>query len=301
MIDAAEQEFCGETKGWESWRSLLLRIRYREVLILQGPPLMGAALSLGPWTGASLVSIGILFFAGFLLIAHIWSLNDWADLPAGRCNPMLGLSLSLLVVSMALFACLGRTTLLIAIGVALLGFVYSHPAINAKGKPVFSSLTHLAGGLLHFLLGYSVFSAIGLKAVMTASFFTLVFTAGHATQEVQDYEDDRFKGIRTNAVVFGKTAVFIAAFVCFALAYGDFALLSLSGILPPRLWLIAVALFPLHGHWSVDALRTGLGPDCLRRLRSSYRVLFILIGIALASGLFAKDLYEKFANVFPHR
>src|ERR1700722_15006139 len=44
MIDAAEQEFCGETKGWESWRSLLLRIRYREAFILQGPPLMGAAL-----------------------------------------------------------------------------------------------------------------------------------------------------------------------------------------------------------------------------------------------------------------
>jgi 4-hydroxybenzoate polyprenyltransferase len=301
MIDAAEQEFRGETKGWKSWRSLLLRIRYREVLILQGPPLMGAALSLRHWTGASLVSIGILFFAGFLLVAHIWSLNDWADLPAERCNPMLGLSLSLLVLSMALFTCLGRTTLLIAIGVALLGFVYSHPAIDAKGKPVFSSVTHLAGGLFHFLLGYSVFSTLGLKAVMTASFFALVFTAGHATQEVQDYEDDRLMGIRTNAVVFGKTAVFIAAFIGFACAYGDFAWLSLSGILPPRLWLMAVALFPLHCYWSLDALRTGLDPDRLRRLRNCYRVLFILIGMAIASGLFAKDLHEKFANYFPHR
>src|ERR1700722_6163729 len=99
MIDAAKQEFCGETKGWESWRSLLLRIRYREVLILQGPPLMGAAVALRHWTGASLSSIGILFIAGFLLVAHIWSLNDWADLPAERGNPMLGLSVCLLVAS----------------------------------------------------------------------------------------------------------------------------------------------------------------------------------------------------------
>lgn len=301
MIDAAEQEYRGETKGWETFRALLLRIRYREVLILQGPPLMGAALSLGHWTAASLVSLGMLFFAGFLLVAHIWSLNDWADLPAERGNPMIGLSLSLLVLSMALFACLGRTTLLIAIGVALLGFVYSHPAIDAKGKPLLSSFTHLAGGLLHFLLGYSVFSIIGLKAVLTASFFTLVFTAGHATQEVQDYEQDRLNGIRTNAVEFGKAAVFIAAFVCFTLAYADFALLSFSGILPPCLWLIAAVLFPLHCRWSLDALRAGLDPDRLRRLRNSYRVLFILIGAAIASGLFARDFYEKFTHCFPHR
>jgi 4-hydroxybenzoate polyprenyltransferase len=285
---AGKQKFCGETKGWESWHSLPLRIRYREVLILQGPPLMGAALSLRHWTGASLVPVGILFLAGFLLVAHIWSLNDWADLPAERSNSLLALSLSLLMVSMALFSHLGRTTLLIAIGVALLGFVYSHPAINAKGRPLFSSVTHLAGGLLHFLLGYSVFSTIGLRAVLVATFFTLVFTAGHATQEVQDYEDDRLKGVRTNAVVFGKTAVFIAAFVGFAFAYGDFAWLSLSGILPPCLWLIAAALFPLHCHWSLDAMRSGLGHDRLRRLRNCYRVLFILIGTAMVLGLFAK-------------
>ena len=260
---------------------------------------MGAALTLRHWTGPSVGSVGILFFAGFLLVAHIWSLNDWADLRAERCPRLIGLSLFLLLLSMALFVCLGKTTLLIAIGVALLGFVYSHPAIDAKGIPIFSSVTHLAGGLLHFLLGYSVFSTIGLKAVWTATFFTLVFTAGHATQEVQDYEDDRLMGIRTNAVAFGKTAVFIAAFIGFAFAYADFVLLSLSGILPPRLWLMAVALFPLHCHCSLDALRTGLGPDRLQRLRNGYRVLFILIGMAIASGLFAKDLYEKFSNYFP--
>lgn len=290
MIDTYDQEFREKMKSRESWRSLLFHIRYREVLMLQGPTLVGAALSLGHWTGTALVSIGILFFAGFLLVAHIWSLNDWVELPAERRNPVLWLSLSLLVLSMALFACLGWATLLIAIGVALLGFAYSHAAINAKGRPVLSSVTHLAGGSLHFLLGYSVFSPIGLKAVMISSFFTVVFTAGHATQEVQDYEEDRLNGIRTNAVVFGKTAVFIAAFIGFAFAYGDLALLSLYGALPPRLWLIAVALFPLHCHWSLNAWRTGLHPDGMGRLRNRYRVLFILIGMAIAAGI----IYEMF-------
>lgn len=285
MIDAFDEGFRGKIKERETWRSLLLHIRYREVLLLQGPPLMGAALSLTRWTGASLLSLGILFCAGFLLVAHIWSLNDWVELPAERRNPVLGLSLSLLVLSLALFTCLGWTTLLIAIGVALLGFVYSHPAIDAKGRPVLSSVTHLAGGALHFLLGYSVFSPIGWKAVMISSFFTLVFTAGHATQEAEDCEEDRLNGIRTNAVVFGKTAVFIAAFVGFVFAYGDLAWLSLYGFLPPRLWLMAAALFPLHSYWSLAAWRTGLNPDGIRRLRNRYRALFILIGIAIASGI----------------
>jgi len=285
MIDAFDEEFRGKMKGREAWRSLLLHIRYREVLLLQGPPLMGAALSLRHWTGASLVSLGILFCAGFLLVAHIWCLNDWVELPAERRSPVLGLSLFLLVLSLALFTCLGRATLLLAIGVALLGLVYSHPAINAKGRPVLSSVTHLVGGSLHFLLGYSVFSPIGWKAVMISSFFTLVFTAGHATQEVEDFEEDRLNGIRTNAVVFGKTAIFIAAFVGFVLAYGDLAWLSLCGMLPSRLWLMALALFPLHCHWSRKAWRAGLCPADVRRLRNRYRVLFLLIGIAIASGI----------------
>jgi len=285
MIDAFDQEFREKMKGSESWHSLLFHIRCREVLMLQGPPLMGAALSLTRWTGTSLVSTGILFFAGFLLVAHIWSLNDWVELPAERRNPVLGLSLSLLALSMVLFTCLGRTTLFIAIGVALLGFAYSHPAIGAKGRPVLSSVTHLAGGSLHFLLGYSVFSHISWKAVMISSFFTLVFTAGHAMQEVQDYEEDRCNDIRTNAVVFGKNAVFIAAFIGFVFAYGDLVLLSLYGALPPRVWLIAGALFPLHCHWSLYALRAGLCPDDVGRLRNRYRVLFLLIGMAIALGI----------------
>src|SRR6516225_8051250 len=115
MIDAFDLELREKMKGRESRRSLLFHIRCREVLMLQGPPFMGAALSLGHWTGTSLVSIGILFFAGFLLVAHIWSLNDWVELPAERRGPVLGLSLSLLALSMLLFTCLSRTTLLIAV------------------------------------------------------------------------------------------------------------------------------------------------------------------------------------------
>jgi len=281
---------------------LLSCIRYREVLILQGPPLMGVALSIGKLTVGKLPAVIVFAAASFILVAHIWSLNDWADIHTDRddrnksarvfsgkgVNPreMLWLSISLLVASLGLYALLGPRTLLIGALIAFMGFLYSHGGINAKGNPLVSSATHLAGGMLHFLLGYSLFAAIDWKAAMIASFFAVVFTAGHATQEVQDYEVDRLKGIRTNAVVFGKIPVFIASFAGFALAYGDLLWLSLAGILQHRLWPLPAMLFPLQAYWSIEALRRNLGHDCVMRLRSRYRVLFAIIGLGIVSSSF---------------
>ena len=76
--------------------------------------------------------------------------------------------------------------------------------------PLVSSVSHFIGGLLHFWLGYSLFSPIDRRAILIAPFFALIFMAGHANQEVQDQDVLIRKGrIRTNAVVFGKTAVFL--------------------------------------------------------------------------------------------
>ena len=282
--------------------SLLSCIRYREVLLLQGPPLMGVVLSVGKLTVAKIPHIALLAVAGFLLVAHIWSLNDWADIHADTNDPnksenvfsckgvnppaMLRFSIALLIASLCLFAMLGRVTLLIAASIALLGFFYSHSGINAKGMPVLSSMPHLIGGLLHFLLGYSLFAPIGAKAVMTASFFALTFTAGHFAQEVQDYEGDRSRGVRTNAVVFGKTTVFVASFVLFTLAYASLLWLSLAGIMPRRLWIFPLLLFPLHCYWSLDVLLRGLSHDRVARFRGRYQALFALIGLGMISTLF---------------
>ena len=53
----------------------------------------------------------------------------------------------------------GSTTLLIALALAILGGLYSAPWLPGKGAPVFNSALHLAGGLLQFLMGYSLFLA----------------------------------------------------------------------------------------------------------------------------------------------
>jgi 4-hydroxybenzoate polyprenyltransferase len=303
MINTRGHPIRHESKDVKRRYPLLSCIRYREVLLLQGTPLMGAALAARKITAARLPALALLFAAGFLLVAHIWSLNDWADLHADRDHPhkfentlpasgtrsgaLLGFSLLLLAASLGLFALLpGRAPLLLAACIAFLGFFYSHASIHAKGNPLLSSITHLAGGLLHFLLGWCIFAPIGWQAVMAASFFALTFTAGHATQEVQDYDGDRLRNIRTNAVVFGKKTVFIAAFLVFTLAYADLLWLSLAGILPRPLWLFPCVILPVHAWWTLETLLRGLSHDRVARFRDHYRALFALIGAAMVFALF---------------
>jgi 4-hydroxybenzoate polyprenyltransferase len=272
-------------------------IRYKEVLVLQGSPLLGAAFARPTLTLDNTVVAGLMAAASVLLVAHIWSFNDWAGAALDVNDPnrsadvfttrgvsrrgLAGLSVGLLGASLSLLALLPRQTLLLGLVIALLGGLYSHPAFNAKGTAVVSSLPHLIGGALHFLLGYSVFTSIDSRGMLLALFFALTFTAGHLNQEVGDHEGDRLNGIRTNAVVFGKEAAFAAGFVLFTLAYADLAFLAWARIVPVELGLLALVLYPIHVVWSITTLRAGLDFASVSRFRTRYRLLYALIGVAM--------------------
>ena len=279
-------------------------IRYQDVLILQGSPLLGVAFALSGLTIEKTVSVFVLALASVLLVAHIFSFNDWAGIAPDSNDPNKAadvfvtrgvsrrgvalLSLGLLAASLLLFARLPRQTLLLGIVIAVLGALYSHPSFNAKGTPVVSSLPHLIGGALHFLLGYSVFAGIDRRGMLVALFFALTFTAGHLNQEVRDYEGDRLNGIRTNAVVFGKHAAFAAGFVLFSLAYADLFVLASARIVPAALGLLPIVLYPIHVFWSVTTLRAGLSFAGVSRFQRRYRMLYALIGAAMVATLFLR-------------
>jgi len=276
-------------------------IRYRDVLLLQGSPLLGAAFSVHAFTLETVVCGGVFAVASMLLVAHIFSLNDWAGsaLDARDPNKSAGvfvargiarrdvgvLSLGLLIASLVLFGLLARQTLLLGVSIAALGAIYSHPALNAKGIPVVSSLPHLIGGVLHFLLGYSLFAGIDARAIFIGLFFALTFTAGHLNQEVRDYEGDRLNGIRTNAVGFGKTAAFAAGGLLFTLAYADLFFLAYAGVVPAALAVLPVLFYPLHAFWSVTTWRSGLSFANVSRFQNRYRLLYAVIGLAMLATL----------------
>ena len=289
-----------ERPGRARLHRLLSGIRMDEVLVLQGTPLLGAAFSLGEPTLPAALSLLTFFAASCLLVAHVFVLNDWSEMshgeapPGRREGPGSATSLDrrearrlwsgLLAGSLALFSPLGWRTLAIAATIVLLSALYSAPPWRAKGIPLVNSALHLAGGVLHFLLGYSLFRRVDLPGVETALFFALTFVAGHLVQEVRDRDRDLLLGIRTNAAVFGKGPIFAAALVTFTLADLLLVGLAVQGVVPLALSLAAV-LCPLQLSMAVRPLRDRLAPEAVRSFQWRYRALYAIFGAVIVATL----------------
>jgi 4-hydroxybenzoate polyprenyltransferase len=273
-------------------------IRWDEVLVLQGAPLIGACFTLRTLTTSNLLALAAFGVASCCLVAHVFALNDWSGIHGDLRDPnrtartfsakgvnrsAFGIfAMVLLALSLLIFALLGKSTLILAVAIAGLGALYSVPMFHVKGRPVLNSLLHLVGGTLHFLLGYAMWAPLDGRAVAIGCFFGLVFTAGHITHETRDYEADLVNGIRTNAVAFGKVPAFVAGLILFTTAYALLAALALCGMVPYVL-LAAAALYPVHLYASLQTMRSGLKFESLRRLQTCYRLLYAAIGIMMVA------------------
>jgi 4-hydroxybenzoate polyprenyltransferase len=274
--------------------------RLQEVLVLQGSPLLGAAFALRHPAAEQMGPLAILMVANVCLVAHIFLLNDWSNLTADLTDPnkvadvftargvghkeMGTVAASLLVVSLLLFSRLGPTTLYIGLGIAALSALYSLPHFNWKGRPLLNSAAHLAGGVLHFLLGYSLGDVFDRRGLVTATFFAVTFAAGHLTQEVRDHHSDVRNAIRTNAVIFGQRRTFAASLALFTLSQALLLFLALQNILPRALAALVV-LYPIHLRWSLQALAEGLTYASICRLQARYRALYAVVGLAMVAAL----------------
>ncbi len=272
------------------WR-LISGIRTDEMLVLQGPPCLGAAFAFAGGTWVSGRVLAAFLLASCALVAHVFALNDWSETVAtSRPNP-LGrdetrmLWIALLAVALAIFASIGALPLLLASGIALLSALYSAKPSFGKGRPVVGSLLHLVGGALHFLLGYSLRGVPDTRGCLLALFCGLTFAAGHLTQETRDRDDDLRNGARTNAVAFGKVPTFLAGLVLFTTADALLCALALLGFVPLAVAAATAALYPFHFAWSLQALSLGLAPSRVRRLQWKYRALHAAIGIVAAASL----------------
>ena len=279
-------------------RALLRHIRFDEVLVLQGTPLMGAGFAIGTIATANIETLVAFLIGSILLVAHVFTLNDWADISHGlkAADPLVSstrlfwFSIFLLVASLLVFALIRARVVLLGGIVAGLGFFYSHPQLNFKGTPIASSVPHLFGGVFHFLLGYSVFMPVDQHGFFIALFFALTFAAGHLNHEVRDFELDQKNNARTNAVAFGKGKTFVAGLVLFTFAYLCLFLLSWSGLVPQPLSVIAVLFYLIHFYWSVQVLRSQFRSDVVDRFQTQYRSLYALIGLGMLGLLFYKAI-----------
>lgn len=269
----------------------LARTRVLEVSVLQASPMLGlwlAGLDVGgDGTGRAL----LLLLGSFTLTAHVFATNDWAGHPSDAHDPrragevagrreLAQLALVLLAVAVALLAVVSWEALLYGAGIAALSVVYSFAPRLGKSTPVAASLNHVLGGVLHFLMGYSLVRSVDTEGVVVSLFFGLVFAAGHLNQEVRDHEADRAGGIRTSAVTFGPRATFVASFLLFTSAYGLIVALAATGVLP-TLMLVTGAVWGLQARWSLQALRRGLEAETALWIQRRYRLLFLVVGLLL--------------------
>jgi 4-hydroxybenzoate polyprenyltransferase len=282
--------------GLRSLSCLLSCIRFDEVLVLQGSPLLGAVFSIGRLTGERVVDLAIFAAGSFCLLAHVFALNDWSGMGADSrdANRTTGvfmtngightgiryLWMALLALSLLLLSLFGSRTLILALAIAGLSALYSAPAFHMKGVPLLSSALHLIGGLFHFLLGYSLFRPVDGRSLEIGCFFALAFAAGHLTHEARDCDSDQRNGIRTNAVTFGKAGSFAAGIGLFTIADVLLVVLAARGIVPRALVLVA-ALYTVHLYWSLRTLRAGLNFQSIRRLQVRYRALYAIIGLMM--------------------
>ncbi|HXI38418.1 MAG TPA: UbiA family prenyltransferase [Bryobacteraceae bacterium] len=283
-----------------SFLHLLSCVRLDEVLVLQGTPLLGALFSMGTLTGAKCLKLLVFAAASSFLVAHVFVLNDWCGASTdlrdpnrttrvftargiGR-NEIRYLCATLLALTLLLLVPFGSAPLLIALALALLSALYSVPEFSMKGVPLLSSALHLLGGLLHFLLGYSIFRAPDWRGIEIGSFFALTFVAGHLTQEARDHKSDLYNRIRTNAVRFGPAPCFAAAFLLFTVADVLLFVLAQRGVLP-RVLVLAAGFYPLHLWWTLQTMSAGLTFENIRRLQVRYRILYAVMGLIMIAAL----------------
>lgn len=275
---------------------LLSCIRFDEVCVLQGAPLLGACFSISGFAIASLLTVAALVAGNICLIAHVFVLNDWAGIEGDQNDPNRAartfltkgagrtevgyLALGLLALALSLFSLVSATAFVLALAIAALSALYSVPAVNGKGAPLLNSALHLLGGGFHFLLGYAAFSSISWHSIAIGCYFGLVFTAGHLTHEARDHDSDLLNGIRTNTVAYGRKEGVWASLVLFMLAYGLLTGLALFGIVPTLL-ASAALLFPLQLLATLRALRSDLSFEGLRRVQDCYRRIHAVIGLAM--------------------
>lgn len=280
----------------QSFFRLLSCIRLDEVIVLQGPPLMGALFSITNISTMGVHTISALLVGNLCLVAYVFVFNDWAGIEGDLKDPNRAsrtfvangfsrtavgyLALCLLALSLLAFCWIGAIPFALGLTIAGLGTLYSAPSVHWKGMPLVNSVLHIVGGTLHFLLGYMTFAGINPRGVWVGSFFGMVFAAGHLTQEARDFDGDMLNSIRTNAVAFGKSRTFVIGFTLFTAAYTQLAMLAVFGFVP-FLLVFAATLYPFHFLASLRTFKAGLTFEGIRQLQLCYRLIYAIIGLLM--------------------
>ncbi len=303
-------------------------VRYVEALMMMAYPTMGAAMAIDGFTWPVVLRLAVFGFFGVIFNVHIYIYNDWCgglmneDEPNQRKwhalkhstlseRQVLYVSIVLAAVSLFGFALLSWRFALTGASIIAATTLYSHPAVNFKGKPVLGTIVHFVGASLYFLGGWSVFKEFTPESFALAAFFGLVLSAGHFSNEIEDFDQDMAAGMTTNAIHFGKRRVFMTGIFLFILSSIYFLAYSIvtfeshaeAGRAAPMYVLIGALLLAV---WIERAYyyRAWNGNDDIAGFRNFYRLLYAgfcasLLAIRAAEWLLVPLFARALDGAFP--
>jgi 4-hydroxybenzoate polyprenyltransferase len=188
-------------------------IRLREILLMTGFSFVGVLFTdPGYW---SLWTVASSSLAIVCYVMAVFFLNSYADHHADANSQRLShvaqvprRTYLILLLSatgaVMLFAALNGHRLLIVMVVSLLLWcLYYLPPVRLKSRLLGGTISHLAGGILHFQMGYIGFGMTDGQGWWISVFFALILAAGHFNHEMMDHDADLASGYRTTTVRWG--------------------------------------------------------------------------------------------------
>jgi len=129
----------------------------------------------------------------------------------------------------------------------LISASYSYPFYKREGKvlPAASSIGHILAALVAFLSSYGLIGEIDLRGILIGLYFSLICTAGHLVQEVQDYSEDKKNKLKTHAVRYGQKPVLLSSFLLFSISFAYLFYLSYADFLSVNMKYI-ICLYPVY-------------------------------------------------------
>jgi 4-hydroxybenzoate polyprenyltransferase len=185
----------------------------------------------------------VVLAANFMTVCFAFMVNDIEDAeldalhPGKRLrNPIASGELTrpwahtaagcVAILTVAIGALLGGWALLLVLAGLVLGWAYSWQLLRLKAVPIADLIAHtlmLAG--IQFLVGYFTYAQGDWSIWPVFAAFMLTSAYGELYNELHDLEIDRLGGLRTTAVVLGRTLTQVLMYTFLA---GSVVLVALS-------------------------------------------------------------------------
>lgn len=270
----------------KSLQNNLNALRIKEVFLMSGFFLIGAFYSIKDLSLFSILKLGIYELGSFFFVISVYAFNAYGGYNRDQINRRLSNLKNLnpqgfLVNTVGFFILFNLCYSFISLNIlsfAWLSYVgwllYSYPKIGWKNIPILGTLIHFFTQLLHFQMGYCIFSTPSYTSFLISVYFALLFSAAHLHHEIIDYVADKAKSSNTNAVFFGLKKTEMASIILFSIAAFYHSLLFIFNVIPILYFLpfFIAYLLQLYAKFST--------PTPIK-YRTQYRLYYLIAGVII--------------------